>query len=178
MLSRGWIQAWIDFLRLLRFKRFMDKIRRKAGSYAVGTVPHRAAIEDTQQRMNAKILPTIGLNPGVRALMDWLQARGTKQIVFSDYRPSHKLKALGVNEYFETVYAGEDLGHLKPGEAAFKAIIREQGIEPQQLLHIGDRVDTDGAASNEVGYQVAIIGKGADFVSASGLLEMLQKQVE
>lgn len=178
MLSRGWIQAWIDFFRLLKFKRYMDNIRRKAGSYAVGTVPHRSAIEETQQRMNEEILPRIGLNSGVKALMDWVKAQGIKQVVFSDYRPSRKLKALGVSEYFEAVYAGEDLGHLKPGEASFKAIIREQGIEPHQLLHIGDRADTDGAASVQVGYQVAIIGTGVDCISATGLLDMLQNQAE
>jgi len=171
MLSRNWIRAWVDFFRLLRFKRFMDRIRAKGGTYQVGTVPNRDAVAETQDEMYGRILPLIGIEPGVKELMAWIQAQGIEQVVFSDYLPSTKLKALGVDVYFSTIYAGESLGYLKPGTDSFQAIIEAHHLEPDQLLHIGDRTDTDGAAAEQVGYQVAIIGE--HFETASTLHDAL-----
>ncbi len=167
MLSRHWIRAWIDFFRLLGFKRFMDRIRAKAGDFRVGVVPKRDAVAQTQDEMYGRILPGIGIEPGVKELMVWLNDQGIEQVVFSDYLPSTKLKALGVEGVFSTIYAGETLGYLKPGTDSFEAIIRAHDLEPDELLHIGDRIDTDGAAADQVGYQVAIIG--AQFESAGAL---------
>lgn len=172
MLSLGWVAAWRDFFRLLRFKRFMDRVRAAGNDYAVGPVPGRDGIALTQAEMYARILPQLGVEPGIRELMTWFAARETTQVVFSDYRPSTKLSALGLDTFFDRVYAGEDLGHLKPAPAAFRAILDDLCLEPSELLHIGDRTDTDGAASDEVGYQVAIIGD--EFVSATDLLQKLQ----
>jgi HAD superfamily hydrolase (TIGR01509 family) len=172
MLSLGWVAAWRDFFRLLRFKRFMDRVRAAGHDCAVSAVPDRDAIGQTQADMYGRILPRLGVEPGVRELMAWFTARGTAQVVFSDYRPSTKLSALGLDAFFDRIYAGEDLGHLKPAPAAFRSILDDLRLEPNELLHIGDRPDTDGAAADEVGYQVAIIG--GDFGSATALLQKLQ----
>ena len=176
MLSRGWIRAWRDFFRLLRFKRFMDRIRKAAGDYRVPPVPDRDIIAQTQDEMYARILPEIGPCDGVIGLMKWLQAHDIKQVAFSDYRPSTKLTALGVNHFFDAIYAGEDLGFLKPAPPAFQAILDAHDLSPPELLHIGDRADTDGGATAEVGYQVALIGPQYD--SASELLETLRAQAD
>jgi len=174
MLSLEWVAAWRDFFRLLRFKRFMDRVRRAKGDYAVGTVPKRAAIAETQDEMYGRILPSIGELEGVRELLEWIESVGIRQVAFSDYRPSTKLSALNLQGHFSRVYAGEDLGHLKPAREAFEAMLSDLGVSPDGLLHIGDRVDTDGAAAPVVGFQAAIIGH--DFESANDLLQHLQSQ--
>lgn len=175
MFSLEWVGAWRDFIRLLRFKLYMDRVRKRAGTYEVGSVPNREFIEATQDEMYGRILGEIGRLPGVLDLMEWFQDQGLKQVVFSDYRPSTKLDALGVGGVFEAVYAGEDIGHLKPSPIPFRHILAEQGIEPHQLLHIGDRADTDGLAAPEVGFQVALIGP--DFENAASLLSHLKVQL-
>jgi FMN phosphatase YigB (HAD superfamily) len=174
MLSLGWLGAWRDFFRLLRFKRFMDKIRKAAGNYDVPAVPNRGAIEETQREMYGRILPHIGLLPGVLALLEWLATQPVRQVVFSDYKATGKLTALGVDGFFNTVFAGEELGHLKPSPAVFKKLIQTLDIPPEALLHIGDRPDTDGAAASTVGYQAAIIG--AEFPTAHDLMQALKTQ--
>ena len=68
----------------------------------------------TQAEMYGRVLPHIGVQPEVVALMEWLRARGVIQVAFSDYRPSTKLSALGLDHLFDAVYAGEDIGFLKP----------------------------------------------------------------
>ncbi|MGB0640753.1 MAG: HAD family hydrolase [Myxococcota bacterium] len=173
MFSFGWIAAWRDFFRLLRFKRFMDKIRANAGNYDVPTVPNRQAIEETQNEMYGRILPSIGLLPGVIELLEWLSTQPVRQVVFSDYKATGKLNALGVRDFFDTVFAGEELGHLKPSPAVFTKLTDALNIPPEALLHIGDRPDTDGAAAPVVGFQAAIIG--TDFATAHDLLAALKK---
>ena len=158
MFSLEWVAAWRDFFRLLRFKRHMDRVRKKAGDFAVGTVPDRHRIEQTQDAMYGRVLPQIGTLDGAIELMEWFQKHGFVQVVFSDYRPSTKLKALGVERFFSHVFAGEDINHLKPSPDAFRHILNHLDLEPEALLHIGDRIDTDAAAAPVVGYQVAIVG--------------------
>ncbi|MEC8192144.1 MAG: HAD family hydrolase [Myxococcota bacterium] len=176
MFSRHWVRAWVDFIRLLRFKLFMDRVRKGGGSYCVGQVPHREAIGATQDEMYGRILPTIGTLEGVEDLLQWFADQGYRQVAFSDYLQSTKLTALGLSAYFEGVYAGESIGHLKPARQAFEHVIADLGIRPEQLLHIGDRADTDGAAGPEVGFQVALVG-GAH-PSAASLLAMLRDQTD
>ncbi len=166
MLSPGWFRAWVDFFRLLRFKRFMDRVRARGGSFHVPPVPKRLLVAETQDEMYGRILPEVGALPGVLALMEWFKEQGIIQVAFSDYLPSTKLTALGVEGYLSAVYAGETLGYLKPGTGSFRAILAAQEIQPKQLLHIGDRLDTDGAAAPEVGYQVAIIGHDYDSITS------------
>lgn len=158
MLSRNWLQAWRDFFRLLRFKRFMDRVRKRRGDYRVGPVPHRDRIAETQDEMYGRILPELGAIDGVKELLLWFEEKGVKQVVFSDYLASTKLTALDFSGFFSDVYAGETIGHLKPARETFDHIIDDLGIEPHQLLHIGDRLDTDAAAAPTVGYQSLLLG--------------------
>jgi FMN phosphatase YigB (HAD superfamily) len=55
----------------------------------------------------------------------------------------------------------------------FEQMIADLGIEPHELLHIGDRVDTDAGAAEAVGYRVVVIGRDVD--SAETLLKQLTK---
>ena len=166
-----WISLVVDLYRLVRFKTHMDRVRKLAPNYPVGTLKNRDAIGITMARIYAQILPNIGALEGVKDLLSWVETTGRRQVVFSDYRQSTKIHALGLTDHFERVFAGEDMGHLKPSPLPFKQIIAELQIEPDQLLHIGDRQDTDGAAAQEVGFQVAIIGD--DFETALELHQAL-----
>ena len=169
-----WFSLVRDVYRLVRFKRHMDWVRHHSPDFAVGNLAGRDHICETMEDIYARLLPDIGLLPGVVDLLDWIDSQGVTQIVFSDYRKSSKLKALGLNGRFEKVFAGEDRGHLKPSPTAFKAILDDLNVQPETFLHIGDRTDTDGAASESVGYQVAIIG--SNFETASDLLALLRAQ--
>ena len=153
-----WIGLVRDVFRLVRFKIHMDRVRKHPPDFVVGSLRGRDEIGQTMAKIYGEILPELGLLPGVEALLRWVESTGRMQVVFSDYRKSEKLAALEVEHFFAFVFAGEDLGHLKPSPTVFRNIIGELRIQPNELLHIGDRSDTDGAAANEVGYQVAIIG--------------------
>jgi FMN phosphatase YigB (HAD superfamily) len=170
-------QTVIDFLWVVRFKLFMDAVRKAAGDYRIPQpVPGRDRIATAQVRMYQALLPRLGLLPGVRALLDWLATQGVQQVVLSDYLPTGKLAALEVEGDFDRVFTGEEFAHLKPCPVVFERMIAALGIAPHELLHIGDRVDTDAGAASTVGYRVAVIGR--DFASAGELLAHLQAGAE
>jgi FMN phosphatase YigB (HAD superfamily) len=173
--SSRWLEVWADFFGLLRFKRTMDRVRAAEGEYAIGgPVPGRDQIAVSQHRIYGAILPRLGLLPGVEGLLRWFGDRGIKQVVLSDYLTTGKLEALGVAEVFSHRYTGEQFGHLKPSHAVFLGMCADLGIKPEELLHIGDRPDTDGAAAPALGYQVAIIGR--DFETAEDLRAALASE--
>jgi FMN phosphatase YigB (HAD superfamily) len=167
-----WFSLTRDLVRLVRFKRHMDNVRHNCPDFAVGKLSGRDEIGRTMDTLYARLLPSIGMLPGVNGLLDWFDEQSVPQVIFSDYRPSTKLSALHLDGRFQSIFAGEDLGHLKPSPTVFRNIIEQLGITPAELLHIGDRPDTDGAAASEVGFQVAIIG--VDFDTADELAVHLQ----
>jgi FMN phosphatase YigB (HAD superfamily) len=83
------------------------------------------------------------------------------QVVFSDYEAEAKVEALGLSRYFAGCYAGETLGAPKPSAEGLRAIARDYQLAPAQLLHVGDRVDTDGAAADGFGCRSLV--RGRDF---------------
>ena len=166
-----------DFWYLVRFKLFMDQVRHAKGDYRIpGPVPLRDKIAEAQHRFYSDILPKQGLLPGVRDLLSWFAGRNLRQVVLSDYLPTGKLEALEVSGDFEAVFTGEAYGHLKPAPVVFQRMLKDLGIEADELLHIGDRPDTDGEAAEAVGYQVAIIGR--DFETAAELMQHLQASAD
>ncbi len=168
---RCWTVVW-DFLHLVRFKMYMDRVRHQEGDYHIqGPVPGRERIAAAQHRIYAAILPELGLPKGVQELLHAFAQQGIRQVVLSDYLPTGKLVALGVDDMFDRVFTGEEYDHLKPAPVVFEEMIEELGIQPHELLHIGDREDTDGGAVDEVGYRVVVIGR--DVESADEIMDFL-----
>ncbi len=177
MLSPDFVAAWRDFFRLLSFKRHMDKVRKGCDGYRVPPVKNRDRVALTQAEMYGRILPELGVQSGVRPLMQWFHDRGVTQVAFSDYRPSTKLSALGLEHFFAAVYAGEDIGYLKPSPRPFEAILAAHNLNADELLHIGDRTDTDGLGAQAAGTQYAIIGT-TEYPDANILLESLTRMAD
>ena len=109
-----------------------------------------------------------GTRKGVRELLAFLQRLGIVQVAVSDYRADYKLAALGLRNFFESTYCGQELGRVKPHPALFQAILRDFQILPESLLHIGDRAETDGAAAEAAKCSSLILGR--DFPSFPSLL--------
>ena len=172
MFSPAFPRAWRDLWRLVRFKRHMDKVRAAGGSLTVPPLEGRDAIGQTMDDLYARLLPSIGALPGIDEVLQWFHDRGIPQVALSDYRPSTKLRALGIEHYFCSVYAAEDLGHLKPSPVPFTTVLRDHQVEACHALHIGDREDTDGEGAKGVGMQYAILG--IDYPTAADLLKTLK----
>ena len=101
-----------------------------------------------------------------------LAARGLVQVVFSDYVSENKLRALGLLGHFAACYAGELAGAPKPSPAVFGLIAQDFGVSPEQMIHVGDRVDTDAAAGAAFGCRTLILAR--DFPDFGSLARSLR----
>ncbi|GFE21849.1 MULTISPECIES: HAD family hydrolase [Streptomyces] len=62
-----------------------------------------------------------------------------------------KLAALGIRTHFEAVFCADGLGHAKPAEEAFKGACKALGLTPDEVLHIGDKLDIDALGARDAG---------------------------
>jgi putative hydrolase of the HAD superfamily len=126
---------------------------------------------ELEGRWWAPAIETLGPRPGVKALLGHFQGRVRAQVVLTDYEADYKLQGLGLAEYFTAVYVGERMGSFKPSPAPYARILEDFGLAPECMLHIGDRVDTDGAGAAAAGCPSLVLRK--DFRSFGELYTML-----
>jgi FMN hydrolase / 5-amino-6-(5-phospho-D-ribitylamino)uracil phosphatase len=58
--------------------------------------------------------------------------------LFSLTNGNADLKTIGLDAYFEHRFAARDVGALKPDPKAFKHVLDETRLDPQQVLFVGD----------------------------------------
>ncbi|HUH02694.1 MAG TPA: HAD family hydrolase, partial [Kofleriaceae bacterium] len=134
------LRTWRELGRLRRFRRAMNLVRARGGALLPGDVPaDRGELIALEERWYGRAIARVGLRAGVTDLIADLRARGLRQIVVSDYRAEYKLRLLGLEGAFDRVYAGEDLGFLKPAPQLLAAVARDLGVAPAHILHLGDR---------------------------------------
>ena len=93
------------------------------------------------------------------AKMNGLKRQGTKIIVYSDYDPKDKIKAVGleVDGYF---YPGDSIVKcLKPDSSGLESILRHIGEKASDALFIGDRYEKDGLCAMGVQMDYIILNR-------------------
>ena len=98
-------------------------------------------------------------------VVDFLRAtkdRGLRLGVFSDYPATAKLEALGVAALFDVTVSAQDaeVGRFKPHPRGLEVTARRLGVDPRDVLYVGDRPETDAAAAAAAGMACAILGGG------------------
>ena len=122
-----------------------------------------------EQRRLGPAIELLGARPGTTDLLRYFQEFGLKQVAVSDFECDYKLERLGVSEYFESAYVAERIGALKPDPTVFHRVLDGLSIAPHQLLHIGDRPETDGVAARFVKCNVLVLGRDfRDFQQLAG----------
>jgi FMN phosphatase YigB (HAD superfamily) len=91
--------------------------------------------------------------------LDWLDRRGLRKGVLSDYPAHEKLAALGVAERFDLVVTTlePDVDAFKPDPRGFLVAAARWGLEPSEILYVGDRFDVDGAGARAAGMPFALL---------------------
>jgi len=149
---------------ILHFYKHRQEIHSNGGDYNFEKPAHeRNILLERTSRFMAHQVGNVGLHPGVKNTLERLKERGLKLVALSDHYSDAKLRALGVHTLFDRVYAAEETGNLKPHPNGFLAVCKGESIKPEQLLHIGDRDETDGVGARGIGAQALILQK--DFPS-------------
>lgn len=164
---RGNVRApWGAVLAMLRFRHQVERARRNGGQIEPDS--ERVALE---RRWISPLIESVGPRAGVASVLGLFQSSLNAQVVLSDFESGHKLASLGLTHYFDSVYSGDRIGCLKPSPEPFREVLRDLDLPPAQLLHIGDRPDTDGAGAAAAGCQVLVLGR--DFRSFPELFKIL-----
>jgi putative hydrolase of the HAD superfamily len=182
----SWYMKPLFFLRLfphgIRLLRFLH-VRESFAGKDMGTRQHlietlsdefskvegvapgkiRAWIEGPFYASFVAIMPFFRFfRPGIAPLLSSLKEKGLRLGVLSDYdRVRERLAKLSLPpSLFDTIASSEAAGALKPNSRPYEAMVKEWGMAPCNILVIGDRTDTDGAAAKAAGMQFLLIENG------------------
>ncbi len=170
------LQAIRELRALHRSTSAVEALRWRKGG-CLEELPENRWTQETGGLQRDRFGPAVaatGARKGVRELLAFLQGLGIVQVAVSDYSADYKLAALGLGNFFESTYCGQELGRVKPHPAVFQAILRDFQIFPERTMHIGDRVETDGAAAVAAKCSSLILGR--DFPSFPVLLSRENSQ--
>ncbi|MFE7239877.1 HAD family hydrolase [Streptomyces sp. NPDC057580] len=102
------------------------------------------------------------LFPDALPVLDVLAGR-YRQAVLSNssiVNQDRKLRTLGVRDRFEAVVCAVELGISKPEAAAFHAACEALGLEPQDVVYVGDHPDIDAAGAVAAGLKGVWLDRG------------------
>ena len=93
-------------------------------------------------------------------LCDWikkLRTEGKKVVILSDYPAKDKLKALQID--VDAQYGPDDkrIDELKPSPKGLTVIMEDFGVDPGDVLMIGDRKEKDGKCAEAAGVDHIIL---------------------
>lgn len=93
---------------------------------------------------------------GIDRLFRDLSKRKIVIATLSDYPVDRKLSALGLSADILVSAADSDVGLLKPNPAGLRKVLAQAGVSPEQAIMVGDRVDRDWAAAQQLGIRTLI----------------------
>ncbi|MFG2559482.1 HAD family hydrolase [Streptomyces sp. NPDC048496] len=102
------------------------------------------------------------LFPDALRVLDVLAGR-YRQAVLSNssiVNQDRKLRILGVRDRFEAVVCAVELGISKPEAGAFHAACEALGLEPQDVVYVGDHPDIDAAGAVAAGLKGVWLDRG------------------
>lgn len=89
-----------------------------------------------------------------RPCLDWLRGAGLQVAVITNapgaYQRS-KIAAVGLADAFDAVLISGERGAAKPDGALFREACAELGARPEQVVHVGDRLDADALGAHRAG---------------------------
>lgn len=91
--------------------------------------------------------------PGLNEILSDIKNKNIKIAVLSDYsKIEERLDILNIDKsLFNIMVSSESEGFLKPGKGPFLKIAKSFDLNPENILVIGDRDDTDGKAAEKSG---------------------------
>jgi HAD superfamily hydrolase (TIGR01549 family) len=98
---------------------------------------------------------------GIESLLDCLASRGVRAGVFSDYPAHEKLESLRLTERISLVACATDaeVNAFKPHPSGFVWSCERWGLDPAQVLYVGDRAEVDALGAANAGMPCAILAR-------------------
>jgi HAD superfamily hydrolase (TIGR01509 family) len=114
------------------------------------------------------------VQPGLADFLEACRARGIRMGTLSDYPGDEKLRALGVDEYFDVRLCAQspEIGVFKPDPRGLHVALERLGTTARETLYIGDRADVDAAAADAAGIPCAILTRARPAAERPGYISI------
>jgi putative hydrolase of the HAD superfamily len=151
--SRGGVGDFTE-----RYRELVLKDATPGDDY--GTLLRELGVEDPDRFMDAEHevwRPAHEALSSAQALLDSLRSRGIKTglVANSWPDPARLLRAdvesFGLTELFDVIVFSEEVGFLKPQPEIFLHALAQLGVNPENAMFVGDRLDTDVQGAAQVG---------------------------
>lgn len=93
-----------------------------------------------------------------------LEVLSTRFTIVAVTNGNANLQTIGIRHLFHGVITAVDAGVAKPAQPIFDAAVKEAGVSPLEVLHVGDHPETDVDGARQAGLRTAWINRnGADW---------------
>ena len=167
LLLRFLLRYPLHLNRLMRFVRVREMLRAhkniKHEQYSLLSKIENKRYEDTKDYYEDLIYGKLfNLTPKakreVKSTIKELKEKGYKLGILTECPYEVKLERLGLSKSdFEIMINLEDYGILKPTKECFSILIRKAKLKPEEILYIGDRLDTDVIGAKSCGINTCMI---------------------
>lgn len=121
----------------------------------IAAIGHPASeVEPFTRAFRAAWSNTHTLVPEAKEMLDILQAKGYRLFAASNSFGNlqrNRLERAGILHYFEDTFISMDIGYDKPDIRFFEEALRRSGLQPSEVLMIGDSMTTDVLGAQAAG---------------------------
>lgn len=99
------------------------------------------------------------LRSGLIKLLKRAKDEGIELGAYSDYPGVEKLDSMDIAHFFSAIVCSydNDVMAFKPNSRGFLLCARKLGLNPAEILFVGDREEVDGLGAEKVGMRVALV---------------------
>ena len=130
---------------------------------AIGYPPE--AVDPFKHAFRAAWGKTHTLVPGAKEMLENLQAKGYRLFAASKsfgHLQRSRWQPAGVLPYFEDTYISMDIGYDKPDIRFYQEALRRCGLQPHEVLMIGDSMTTDVIGAQKAGMDALFFDRQKD----------------
>ena len=131
------------------------------------------AVDPFKHAFRAAWGKTHTLVPGAKEMLENLQAKGYRLFAASNsfgHLQRSRLERAGILKYLEDTYISMDIGYDKPDVRYFEEALRRCGLQPNEVLMIGDSLTTDILGAQAVGMDTIFVDRRREGLAVSGLV--------
>lgn len=133
-----------------------------------------SAVDPFKHAFRAAWGETHTLVPEAKEMLDILRTKGYRLFAASNsfgHLQRRRLERAGILPYFEDTYISMDIGYDKPDIRFFQEALRRCGLQPSEVLMIGDSMTTDVLGAQAAGIEALFF----DRRSNASLLELIKE---
>lgn len=133
------------------------------------------AVDTFKHAFRAAWGTTHTLVPDAKETLEALQQKGYRLFAASNsfgHLQRSRLQQAGVAQYFEDTYISMDIGYDKPDIRFYQEALRRCGLEPQEVLMVGDSMTTDILGAQKAGIPSVFFDRRGEGVKDEGMSEL------